>query len=281
MIDLRDFLKNLLSLCLLGMAFIGCRAAPTPAHPPVTFRVTAADSAQLLMRDLAAAYQQARPYATVQVSVGNSSTALREFALGSADLALVSRSPRADELTQASARAVEIARDGIVAVIHPSNPLPGVSRAELAKIFAGDILNWSELTGQAAQGADAIQVVSREEGSGTRAVFEETIMLGRRVTLTALVEPSESDVLAYVASNPDAIGYVSFNIWQDRAQARALAIDNLAPTLARIRSSAYPLLRRYYLVVPNVANPNLTDFVNFVTSPAGQAVIAARMAPSP
>lgn len=234
---------------------------------------------QLIARDLANAYHKANTFATVEVRGGNSNTGLIEFARGSFDIALVSRNPRSDELKRPPARAVEFARDGIVLVVNSSNSLTNASREQLAKVFSGEILNWSQLSGQASQGADdAIQVVSREEGSGTRAVFEQSIMNGRRVTLTALIQSSSNDVLSYVQTNPNAIGYSAFNLWNGHSADHALSIDGVVPTLASVRSSSYPIMQTYYMVVPIDPKPELKDFIDFVLSVDGQKLVSNRMA---
>ncbi len=103
-------------------------------------------------------------------------------------------------------------------------------------------------------------------------------MPGRRVTLTALVQPSEQDVLDYVASNPAAIGYVAFDAWNANPSAHAIAIDDIKPDLADIRSAAYPLMRPLFLVVPRSSSPDIMDFVNFVVEAAGRQIIAEHMA---
>jgi phosphate transport system substrate-binding protein len=274
-------MRLLLGLALLvsSAALQACSQTDSTPHPPVILHVGGSDSMQLLARDLGDAYHQAHPYATVELRGGNSTSALAEFARGSLDIALVSRNPRSDELKQPPARVVEIARDGIVVVVHPSNPLTKLSRDDLAKIFSGEILNWSALTGQASKGSDdSIQVISREEGSGTRSVFEQNIMTGRRVTLTALIQPSSRDVLKFVESNPNAIGYAAFNLWNRNSTARVLSIDDVAPSLASIQSSTYPLMQTYYFVVPVEASPDIADFVDFVLSPLARKVISSRAA---
>ncbi len=274
-------------LVIFCVALLACRATPTPPHPPVKLRIGGADSTQLLARDLADAYHQAHAYASVEVSITNSATGLRELAQGSLDLAWVSRNPRADELTHPRARAVEIARDGIAIIVHPSNPVKNVSREQLAEIFSGEVLNWSQLsstvtvtTTVAAAQTDAIQVVSREQGSGTRAEFEQQVMQGRRVTLTALIQSTSRDVRGYVAANPNAIGYISFNLLKNNAQIRALAINNIEPTLDTIQASRYPLMQTYYLIVPHETSPDVSDFVDFVLSASARSLILSRMAPS-
>lgn len=236
---------------------------------------------QLLAQDLARAYRQSHSYATVEVRGGNSSSGLVEYERGSLDIALVSKNPTSEELKRPPSRAIEIAHDGIVIIVHNSNTLENVSRDQLAKIFSGEILSWSQLSGKPSKGGDdSIQVTSREDGSGTRSVFEQSIMAGRRVTLTALVQPSSRDMLDYVKSSPNAIGYVAFNLWKGNSTTRAISIDGIAPSSSAIQASTYPLMQRYYLVAPIDASPAVSDFIDFVLSASAHELISARVSAS-
>ena len=278
------------ALCLLKSAFIlllaACRVTPTP-HPPATIHLGGAHALQLIARDLTEAYRRTHPYATFEIRASNSTIALREFAQGQFDIALASRSPRADELAntrtpgeRSPPRAIDIARDGIAVVIHPSNPLTNVTREQLGKIYTGEIYLWSQLNANLPPGSDdAIQVISREDGSGTRSVFEQIIMNGRRVTLTALTQTSDADVLRYVANNPNALGYVSANVWESQPRVHAMMIDGVAPMHETIQSGAYPLLQTLYFVVADQPRDDVSDFIDFVLSPSGHEVIQNRAAP--
>ncbi len=271
-------LKGLVFLIALAL-LSACRATPTPSHPQVTIKLITADGLQPLVRDLADAYHQVKPYATVEFSTTNSSSSLVALNQGSADLAFVSRSPRADELGRPAARVVELGRDGLVVVVHPSNPVTDLSREQVAKLFAGEFLSWSEITGRASDQAwDSVQVISREEGSGNRVAFEQSLMAGRRVTLTALIQPGERQVLAYIAANRGAVGYATFDVWKATKGTRALAIGGVAPTLQTIQTSRYPLLQTSYMVVPKAPRFDVSEFVDFVASASGRAVIARHLA---
>ncbi len=264
---------------LIVYAASGCRAAtPTPTRVPVSIRIGGSDSMQWLARDLATAYHQARPYATVTIQVSNSDNGLKELARGALDLALSSRALTADDLARRPVHVIEIARDGIVLIVHPDNPLEGVTREQVSKIYAGEIINWSEFKIPPPGETDPIQVVSREGTSGTRRVFEEMLLTGRRITSTALLQSGEGSVQSYVNTHPNAIGYVSFMGWKNKPQARVLNIDGVSPTLDTIQDGSYPLIRPIYLVVPDDANTDLSAFVDWVQSQDGHAVITSRAA---
>lgn len=171
---------------------------------------------------------------------------------------------------------MEFAQDGIFIVVNPANSLKDVSREDLAKIFTGEIFQWSSLGNPPPAGLDSIQVLSRENGSGTRQVFEQRILAGRRVTLTALERPGNSDVLDYVGSHPNAIGYIAGNFWDTNTRARPLSIDGIAPTRANIQSQKYPLLQTYLLLVEQNPSPDVSAFVDLISANEGRDVIARR-----
>ncbi|MGB8645659.1 MAG: phosphate ABC transporter substrate-binding protein [Anaerolineae bacterium] len=272
-------MPSLLAAVLFLVVLPACHATLTPPHPPVTIRVGGADAMQTLAHDLATAYHQTHPYATINIQPSNSDNALRQMSLGGLDLAFISRHVQADEITHRPARIVEIARDGIVLVVHPSNPLTALSRQQISQVYAGDIINWNDLKVSPTGDSSPIQVLSREGGSGTRSTFEALLMTGLRVTPTALVQSSERDILSYIATHPNAIGYISFSNMPTNLQLHLLNIDGIAPTLETIQSGSYPLMQSLYLAIPNDIGNDTSDFVDFIQSPQGQTVIATRAAP--
>ena len=93
---------------------------------------------------------------------------------------------------------------------------------QLRDIFAGRLLDWLALGSDAGE----IQLVSREDGSGSRILFETRAMGEEHVALTAVVMPTSQDVVEYVAKNPSAIGYVS------RAEVAELITEASSPQAA-------------------------------------------------
>lgn len=262
-------------LFLLTLA-LGCRPTPTPL-PAIRFRIGSADSTQYLAREAADAYRRARPTTTFDFFTSNSSMALRQLALNQFDFAFIERNPRADELARARAAALELGRDGVFVVVHPTNALQTIARDALKKVLTGEVNQWSQLNAPAPGGQDAIQVISREDGSGMRAVIEEQVMQGARLTPTALLLPTNLDVLAYVADHPNAIGYVAANIWDENSRTRPLAIDNVAATRATIADGTYPLIQTVFLIVPQPPSPTVSNFLEFLASNEGRTTLYRRI----
>jgi phosphate transport system substrate-binding protein len=155
-------------------------------------------------------------------------------------------------------------------VVHPQNAVGGLTLPQARDIFFGRILDWEEIGGIPGE----IVVVSREDGSGTREVFEEMVMGEKRVTLTAIVIPSSEAVIEYVARHPTAIGYVSMGYLSP--EVKALPVEGVSPTPEDVQSDAYPLTRPLYLLTGQEPAGEAKAFIEFVLSPAGQAVVEQR-----
>src|SRR5262249_38879458 len=95
-----------------------------------------------------------------------------------------------------------IGQDGIAIIVHPDNPATGLSIQQLREIYQGRITNWKEVGGADIE----ISVVSREDGSGTRAEFEQAVMGDRRTTPNAQVTSSSAAMVQSVAAQPGSIG---------------------------------------------------------------------------
>lgn len=112
--------------------------------------------------------------------------------------------------------------------MHPDNNLADIDIETLAKVYKGEITNWSELGGADGE----IVLIGREPNSGTRDGFESITdtkdACKYRQELT-----STGDVLAAVASNPNAIGYASLSALKDTV--KALTVDGIAPTEATVK----------------------------------------------
>lgn len=125
-----------------------------------------------------------------------------------------------------------------------------------------------------------ISVVSREDGSGTRGAFielfgvEEKLADGTKVdntTIDAEIANSTSIVMSTVAGNPNAIGYISLGSMNDTV--KALKIDGAEATVDNIKSGAYKISRPFNIATKTEISPIAQDFINFILSADGQAVV--------
>ena len=193
-------LPGLLSL-LVVLAACG---EPVATSQPVLLEASGSASMAPLLAELAAAFEEQAPGVRVEVSGPGTAFGLQALEEGEIDVALVSWLPGGTP-PRPRWRATAIARDGLAIVVHPDNPLEGVGLLQLQDLYSGRIYDWEAL-GLAPR---EVLPVSREEGSGARAAFEDLVMEDRQVTPRALLAPSPEAVRAAVAANPGAIGYLA------------------------------------------------------------------------
>lgn len=265
------------AILLMGSFVIlaACTHTPTPTVQAVHLALVTDTSTAPLVDELVAHYLAQRPHVTMQVQrAANAERALAALRTGQFNLASVSWLPESDKVESALWYR-PLARDAMVMITHPTNPVGGLALLQLCDIFQGKTLSWDELGGLL---LDVIPV-SREAGAGTRASFESLVMGARDVTPTAVVMPSSKAVVEYVSATPGAIGYVSSG-WLV-PEVNLLAVEGTTPSPASVESGRYLLARPLYLVARAEPSGGLAEFVAWVESGGGREIIARRYAPAP
>lgn len=152
---------------------------------------------------------------------------------------------------------------------------------KIAKISAAALLCGALLSGCGSSAKNDITVISREAGSGTRSAFIELFGIetkdadGNKVdntVATADINDSTGVVLTNVASNKNAIGYISLGSLNDTV--KALQIDGADATAENIKSGSYKIARPFNIATKGDLTPVAQDFIDFILSADGQAVVA-------
>lgn len=126
---------------------------------------------------------------------------------------------------------------------------------------------------------EPISVYSREDGSGTRSAFVELVGLeeemdGKKVDMTtdaAAITNSTSVMMTSVASDPEAIGYISLGSLNDTV--KAVDVDGAAATADNVKDGTYRLSRPFNIVTKDGLSALAEDFIAYVMSADGQAVV--------
>ena len=188
---------------------------------------------------------------------------------GRCDIGLSSRELK-DEEKAAGQTGTVLAYDGIAIIVNPENPVRDLSLETIAKIYTGEITNWSEVGGKDAE----IVLIGREAGSGTRDGFESITdtedACKYRQELT-----STGDVITTVSQNPGAIGYAS--VASVKGTVKALTVDGVAPTEETIKDGSYVVQRPFVLVTKTDAKLSeaAQKFFDYITSSAANEIIIA------
>jgi phosphate transport system substrate-binding protein len=233
---------------------------------------------QPLAERLGEAYMEINPDVAVEVKGGGSSVGVTSAGEGTVDIGMASREVKDSEFdTFPNLQVFTIARDGIAIVTNPGTELPSLTVEQVRHLFAGEISNFSEVGGPDVP----ITIVSREEGSGTRAAFEDLVMkykdaAGEKqeklITENAILQQSNGQVRTTVASTPNSIGYLSFGFLDDTTI--PVPIDGVEPTVDNVKAGDYPISRPLNMITPGAPNELAEAFLAFILSDLGQEIVA-------
>ena len=162
-----------------------------------------------------------------------------------------------------------IAYDGIAVIVSPSNPVSGLTIQQLRDIFSGRITNWSEVGGK----PGSIELVNRDESSGTRDAFQKLVMGKSKFDPAATVLPGTGQVRDVVARAPGAIGYISLGFVKPRftsVQVKALAVGGVVPSEKTVADKSYPVGRILHFFTKGQPAGLTKSFIDFVLSSAVQ-----------
>jgi phosphate transport system substrate-binding protein len=128
---------------------------------------------------------------------------------------------------------------------------------------------------------ETITVISREDGSGTRGAFIELLKIeekdenGKKVDKTisdAVIAEGTDVVLTQVSNDKNAIGYISLGSVKDSI--KALKIDGVVASSENVKNGSYPVARPFNIATKGDISETAQDFINFIMSKEGQAVVA-------
>lgn len=188
---------------------------------------------------------------------------------GSADIGLSSRALK-DEETASGLVGTTVALDGIAVIVNPVSGVEDLTVEQIAKIFTGEITDWSQLGGE----SGTISCIGREAGSGTRDGFEsitgtkDACKLDQELTSTGAV-------IEAVAGNPNAIGYASLSALKDTV--KAVTVGGVACSEATVLDGSYEIQRPFVFVTKDgvALSAQAQAFFDFATSSDANDLIRA------
>ena len=190
---------------------------------------------------------------------------------GSADIGLASRALKDEEKAGGLTETV-VALDGIAVIVNADSKVEDLSVEQIAKIFTGEITDWSEVGGEAGK----ISCIGREAGSGTRDGFES--ITGTRDACKLDQElTSTGGVIEAVAGNANAIGYASLSAVEGKDTVKAVTVGGVACTEETVLDGSYAIQRPFVLVTKTDASLSTAAqaFFDYTTSTAANDLIKA------
>jgi phosphate transport system substrate-binding protein len=253
-------LPMVVALLVATFLLVGCSSGSLG-----TITENGSTTVQPLAEKLAGAFKAKNPDVNVVIQGGGSAVGIKSVNDGTVDIGAASR-----ELTASDPTLVKhlLARDGIAIIVHPSNTVTNLTKDQVIAIFSGNITNWSQVGGP----NKAIDVVAREEGSGTRAAFQDLVMGTTLVKADAILQSSNGALKIAVSNDPQAVGFLSIGYID--SSVKALAMNGVPATEENAKNGTYPIVRPLYFLTKTQPTGILKDFIDFCTGPDGQKVVA-------
>ena len=239
-----------------------------PADLSGSVSMSGSTSMEKLANAVAESFMAKYPGVTVTAEFTGSGAGIEAVTAGTCDIGNSSRHLKDEELANGVVENV-VAIDGIAVVTDTANTVENLTKEDLAKIYTGEIKNWSEVGGN----DQSIVVVGREAGSGTRDAFEEIVDVQEKCAYANELD-STGAVMAKVASTPGAIGYVSLDVVD--SSVNALKINGVEATEENIVAGTYALQRPFVMATKGELSSQselVKTWFNYISSDEGKEII--------
>ena len=210
----------------------------------------------------------------VTVSESGSGNGAKSLINKTCDIADMSRPMKEGEIAAAKANGINpvaniVALDGLSIVVHPSNRVKGLSKAQIRDIYSGKYSNWKEVGGPNA----GIIVIQRESNSGTADSFKELVM-GKENPISKRAETQSSNgaIKSRVATTPGAIGFIGLGFVDHSV--KAILVDGIKSEVKTVKNGTYPVHRPLFMYTNGVPAGNVKKFVDLAKTPAGKRIIS-------
>ena len=267
--------SRLAALGALAMGLVGAFCTPTSVRAEET-RLTVDGSTTVgpIAKAFAEYYMSLHPEVSISVSESGSGNGAKSLINGVCDVAAMSRFMKANEFAAAVENGVMpvahvVAMDGLPILVHPSNPVQGLTVGQVRDIYTGAITRWKQVGGPDV----AIVKVSRDTNSGTYETFNKLVMKKAKMVGDVEYVGSNGAARQRVQNTPAAIGYAGLGFVDNTV--KALSIDGIAPDARTVTLGTYPIARPLFLFTNGY--PKLgTDLYAFATlhlSEKGQEIV--------
>lgn len=233
-----------------------------------TLSLAGSTSMEKLCEAMMEGFMEKYPDVTVTTEYTGSGAGLESLTAGSVDIGNASRKVK-DEEKQKGAVENIVALDGIAVITDSENTVTALTSEQLADIYTGKITNWNELGGK----DEAIVLIGRESGSGTRDAFEELLDIADKCTYAQELD-STGAVLARVSSTSGAIGYVSLDVVDDSVT--SIALNGSEASEENIISGSYALQRPFVMATKgeiSEQNELVQAWFDYIGSEEGKEII--------
>lgn len=201
---------------------------------------------------------------SVLVSGLGSSAGIESVATGTSDVGTSSRDPKPEEEALGLVD-TPVAFDGIAVIVNPSNPVSGLTLDQLRRIYSGEIVNWKDVGGE----DRAIDLVNRDEASGTREAFKKIVMGDTVFDRRAAVLPGTGQVRDVISRSEGAIGYISVGFVESkftRTTVKVVSVDGVLADETTVANGEYPISRKLHMLTKGEPTGLAKAYLEYILS---------------
>jgi phosphate transport system substrate-binding protein len=225
-------------------------------------------------------FDSSYPDAKITANYKAEADCFKDFLDNKARLILVTRELTAQEKQMCAAKKIvptslALAKDAVAIIVNPSSPDSLLGMDEIKGILTG-------------QYKKKYTVVFDNQGSSTVRYVTDSLLHGQKLGANVFAAKGNSDVVDYVAKNPDAIGFIGLSYVSDDDSAtgsflkkvKVASIQNdstqrfYQPYQAWIALKLYPLTRNLYFITSETYPGLGTGFANFLSRERGQLIFS-------
>jgi phosphate transport system substrate-binding protein len=272
-------------LAIGAIALTGCSGGTTASSSTEsssssalsgTINVAGSDTMVNVAQAWAEKFNGENPGVVITVKGGGSGVGIAALINKTVDFADSSRKMKDEEKSAASTAGVnpvetEVAKDGLVVIVNSANTVPGLTKEQLGKIYAGEITNWKDVGG-----ADAtIVLLGRDSSSGTYSFVKDEVLgkLSNKPDYAKSMKNMQSTqaIVEEVGKSANSIGYVGLGY--ENSTIKPVAIDGTQSSVATVLDGTYALSRGLYMYSNGEPTGAAKAYVEWILSPAGQAIV--------
>ncbi|MCD4688521.1 MAG: phosphate ABC transporter substrate-binding protein [Desulfuromonadaceae bacterium] len=266
---------SIISLALIVSVLLACSPAFSDSLAPFKsekglLKISGGTAHIPVMKEAAQQIMMANPEIQISIAGGGSGVGIKQVGEGLVDIGNSGRKATDEEIGRHQLKLYQWAIDGVAPVVNPQNKVKELSQSQLMDIFSGKLNNWKQLGG-----ADRnINIYTRDEASGTRAVFWKKGLKKGPISSGAHVVVSNGAMKSAIAQDPYGIGYVSVGHIDEMVA--PVALDGVVPTIQTVQDGTYKVARGLYSNTKGEPTGLTKKFIDFLYTDEGKKIIEKR-----
>lgn len=213
----------------------------------------------------------------VSVTAGGSGVGVAALLQDNTDIAMASRAMKFEEKISFRNKGfdfveITVGLDALALIVHPDNPVQGLTLKQIKDIFQGKIANWKEVGGKDMP----IVAFNRESSSGTYGFFQKKVLKKERFGKLETVG-ANGELVEKVAGSENTIGYVGVAFLNEQVKALPVMNEELGkpvePNIENSMNGAYPLTRPLFYYYLKQREARVKPVIDYITSQEGQELV--------